>query len=414
MLLPLPRFRIYTKPWMYGTIAKDILLGKTKTGDAHRRLEERVMQKTGASYAVCMPKNRVGIFLVIRALIKPGQKVILSPLTISDIINMVICAGGVPVFADIRRETINIDPDEVEKLIDNNTGAVLVTHLHGYACDMDRIVQICKNRGVPLVEDAAQAFGTLYRSKMTGTLGDAGVYSFGMYKNVNSFFGGMVVTPHQWLHDRLRNEVATFPFQEIDYYLSKAFSGLSTDVATYPLLFKLFTYWIFRFGYLHNIKMLMSQITVDMDPKMKQVLPESYLRRLTPMQAELALPQIDKVDRDSDARIWFARMYYNGLKDLKDLVIAPFHDDRSHTYIYYPIQVPDRHALIRYMMTRGCDISASHYKNCADLEAFRTFYRDCPNARATANTLLYLPTYPRYSEEQGIRNIKVIREFFFR
>src|SRR5678815_6030607 len=102
---PLPRFRVYSKPWMYGAIARDVLAGRAHRGDDERQFEEAVKQYTGAPHAVCMPKARVGVFLLVRAMVPPGKKVILSPYTISDIINMVICAGAVPVFADIERAT---------------------------------------------------------------------------------------------------------------------------------------------------------------------------------------------------------------------------------------------------------------------------------------------------------------------
>jgi hypothetical protein len=78
-------------------------------------------------YAIAMPMVRVRIYMAIRALIKPGQTVIMSPYTIADVVNMVICAGGIPVFADIQRQTANIDPAGVEPLIGERTGAVLVT-----------------------------------------------------------------------------------------------------------------------------------------------------------------------------------------------------------------------------------------------------------------------------------------------
>lgn len=73
-----------------------------------------------------------------------------------------------------------MDPADLERLVDADTGAVLVTHLHGLACDMDRISAFCRTRGVPLVEDAAQAFGARFGGRPVGTFGDVGVYSFGV------------------------------------------------------------------------------------------------------------------------------------------------------------------------------------------------------------------------------------------
>src|SRR5262245_23623874 len=247
---PLPRYRIYTRPRDYARLAGDLLGRRWRSGDACRELERAIERRCDVAHALSTAKARAGIFLSVRALIRPGQKVVPSPYTISDVINMVICAGGIPVFADLERETCNIDPAQIEKLVDSDTGAVLVTHLHGLACDMERIAAGCRQRRIPLIEDAAQAFGARIGERRTGSFGDAGIYSFGMYKNVNAFFGGMIVTPHAELADRLGAEIQEHPYQELGYYLSKVASALATDLATWPPLFRSLTYRIFRFGYL--------------------------------------------------------------------------------------------------------------------------------------------------------------------
>ena len=151
---PLPRFRIYSRPRDYALVARDVVSRHWNVGESCRELEQDIAHRFDAGHAVCVPKARVGIFLAIRALIQPGRKVVLSPYTISDVVNMVICAGGVPVFADLESDTCNIDASEIEKLIDADTGAVLITHLHGLSCNVERIAAVCRDRGVPLVEDA--------------------------------------------------------------------------------------------------------------------------------------------------------------------------------------------------------------------------------------------------------------------
>lgn len=411
-MAPLPRFRVYSKPWMYAAILRDVLTGRAHRGDETRRLEEAVKAHTGTPYAVCMPKARVGVYLLVRAMVPPGKKVILSPYTISDIVNMVVCAGGVPVFADVERATANIDPAEIERLIDADTAAVLVTHLHGLACDMTRIAEICRRKNVLLLEDAAQAYTARWQGKPVGTFADAGVYSFGMYKNMNSFFGGMVVTPHRDVAERLRREVESFPWQETGYYLSKVREAFTTDLATWPPLFGAVTFPIFRYTFIHGMKFLSGAITVDANPVIKRELPESYLRRYTPMQARLVLPQLADAERQTRTRIGRARIYHEGLRDLPEVICAPFHDDLTHAYMYFVIQVPDRLALVKYLMRHGSDLAISHHKNCADFACFAEFHRDCPQARAVAASLIYLPAYPRYAERDVRRNVRLIREFF--
>jgi dTDP-4-amino-4,6-dideoxygalactose transaminase len=409
---PLPRYRIYSAPRDYRAVVREVVSRRWLRGDACEELESAVRDRHDVPHALCIAKARVGIFVTVRALIEPGQKVVLSPYTISDVVNMVICAGGVPVFADLEPDTCNIAPAEIERLVDGDTGAVLITHLHGLACDMERIPAWCRERGVPLVEDAAQAFGVRFGGRAVGTFGTAGIYSFGMYKNVNSFFGGMVVGNDAELMGRLRGEVEAFPPQEVGYYLSKVREALTTDVATYPPLFRALTYRIFRYGFLHDVGLLNSQVSVDANPEMKRELPESYLRRLTPMQARIVLSQLDGVDAAIRARIAHAQRYHEGLRDVREIGLPPLRSDFSHTYTYFPIQVEDRHAVLRHMMQERCDVAAQHLRNCADLPCFSEFARDCPNARRTAESVVLLPTYPRYSVGDVDRNIRVLREYF--
>jgi len=411
---PQPRFRIYSRPRDYWAIARDVATRRWLEGDACRELERAVAERQGIAHAVCAAKARVAIYLAVRALVPRGRKVILSPYTISDIVNMVICAGGIPVFADLERDTCNVDPADVERLVDADTGAVMVTHLHGLACDMERISALCRARGVALIEDAAQAFGARSGGRPVGSFGDAGIYSFGMYKNLKGFFGGMLVTPHRELAEKLRAEVEAFPPQELGYYLSKATSGLASDVATWPPLFKSIVYRVFRFGFLHEVSFLNNQVTVDLHPERKRELPESYLRRLTPMQARIVLGQLAGVDDAIRARIRAAERYHAGLRDQAGLLLPPLRSDFSHTYGYFPIQVPDRRDFLRFMMSERRDLAAQHLRNCADLPCFREFHRECPNARATARSVVLLPTYPRYGDEDVLRNIETIRRYFRR
>jgi perosamine synthetase len=409
---PQPRYRIYTTPGNYLNYFLDLASGNIQVGDYCSDLEEIISQDFGSRFAVCTPQARVGIYLTIKAIVKPGQKVILSPYTIADVINMVICAGAEPVFADIDPLTCNIAPLEIEKLIDKNTGAVMVTHLHGLSCPMDEIIPICKKHKIPLIEDAAQAFGAKYKGKNVGTFADAGIYSFGMYKNLTSFFGGMILTPHKKIQEKINFELSNFPFTETGKLTKKIISGLVTDLATSPMLFPFLVFPIFRFGHLKKVQAINKYVETELDLKAKKKIPENYLRQLTPTQARLALAKIDNVSSDILTRQHYARLYYDGLKKLKKIQLPPFIDDGSHIYTYFPIQFKERKKLIHYFMENHRDIGIQHLKNCAELPAFKPYYRDCPNARKTAEQLILLPTYPRYSEKEVKNNIRVIKSFF--
>ena len=110
-------------------------------------------------------------------------------------------------------------------------------------------------------------------------------------------------------------------------------------------------------------------------------------------------------------RLAFGGIYEQGLRDIPGLILSPFRKDGSHLYMYYPIQFPDRHVLVRFAVRRGRDFAISHHKNCAARACFKEYARDCPNAEKTSNSLIYLPTYPGYSEAEARVNVRVIRRF---
>lgn len=409
---PHPRYRIYTHPKSYLSFLRDLILSRINKGPDVEKFEKALAKKFEIPYVVCVPMNRVGIYLVLKNLIKPGQGVIMSPYTVFDIINMVICAKGVPVFADIEQQSSNIDPNKVEQLIDTNTGAVLITHLHGIGARIHEILKICRKHNLPLIEDTAQAFGARQNKKRLGTIGDVGIYSFGMYKNINSWYGGAVVSENKALIDKIRSELNQYKYQDSWFILKRIFKGLLNDFLTHPLIFKSLTYWIFRYGFLHNIAWINRRVLIELDTSRKSAIPPHYLCRLTPFQARLAFSQLNRIDSDNEIRNRNAALYRDGLKDIPDLVIPPKKNGSSYIYTYFPIQCEDRDNLLRWLMLHKRDVAAQHLKNCADIPDFSTFYRDCPIARKTANEVILLPTYPRYPISEVRKNIKAIRSYF--
>lgn len=412
---PRSRARFYARHTNYTAVAKDALLGRIHKGDDVAEIERDLAAYLGVKHGVCMPQARVGIYFTLKYLTAKKKKVILSPYTIHDVINMVICAGATPVFADIDRKTCNIDTPEVAKLIDGDTGAVMVTHLHGLACDIEGVAKLCRERGVPLVEDASQSFGARVAGRRLGTFGDAGIFSFGMAKNVNSLYGGLVATDRDDLAAHLREQLAPLPYQDAELLLRRAAFCLTGDLSTADVIFPLSTYQVFRFGYLRDIESLNKRWRGEDAPKIKEQIPESYLRRMTPMQARLLKPQIPEVDRLSQIRIGYARIYDRGLAGLNEIpgvITPPLREDGSHIYLNYALQVPDRHALLRYLMQHGRDLTVQHMGNNADYECYARWHRDCPNARATGTSVLLLPCYPGYGEREVERNVELIQRYF--
>ncbi len=410
-LSPQPRYRLYTRTASY-TLPVRQLFRAHSSGEAVLRLEEEVCRRLQVAAAACVPMARTGLWMGLLEMIRPGQTVIMSPLTIIDVVNMVLLAGGIPLFADTGRMSCGMDPAGAEALIDSRTGAVLITHLHGETSGAFMFREICRSHGVPLIEDAAQAFGASENGRRLGTIGDLGIYSFGFYKNVNAWRGGMVVSQDPGLIRRIRCRLDALP-QLPDWQLHGiVLRGALTDVATWPPVFSRLVYPLIRHGHLKGIGTVNRHLDPEYGATRLTAVPPGYLYRMTEAQAQIALAQMESVDVASHARISNASLYDKGLHEADHLVKPRWSCDGSNTYMYYPLRCRERNALLSYAMRNRRDFAAQHLRNCADLPEFRNLYRDCTNARAAARELVLLPTYPRYPRAEILQNIEVIQSFY--
>lgn len=168
-------------------------------------LEEEVAAYCGAKRAVGVSSGTDAILCVLMSLgIGPGDEVIVPPFTFFSTAGCVSRLGARPVFADIDPQTFNIDPDWIEAAITDRTRAIMPVHLFGQCADMDPICELADERGICVIEDAAQAIGATYKGRRAGTIGRVGCFSFFPSKNLGGFGdGGIIVTDDVELADRM-------------------------------------------------------------------------------------------------------------------------------------------------------------------------------------------------------------------
>lgn len=152
--------------------------------------------------------------------LSPGDEVILPSFTFSSTATSIVNGGGVPVFVDIRPDTMNIDETKIESAITDKTKAIMVMHYAGVSCEMDTIMEIAKKYNLYVIEDAAQAFMATYKGKMLGTIGDFGCFSFHETKNISMGEGGAIV-----IRDKEHNELAEI-YREKGTNRSRFYRGL--------------------------------------------------------------------------------------------------------------------------------------------------------------------------------------------
>lgn len=169
-------------------------------------LENEVAAYVGSKYAIGCASGSDALLLALMALgVGPGDEVIVPAFTFVATAGSVARLGAKPAFVDIEPETYNLDPAKIEAAFTSRTKAIIPVHLFGLAADMDAINEIAARRGVPVIEDAAQAIGSMCRGRMVGGLGTMGCFSFFPSKNLGGCGdGGMITTDDSVLADRLK------------------------------------------------------------------------------------------------------------------------------------------------------------------------------------------------------------------
>lgn len=179
--------------------------GFVNDGKTTEQLESAVADLIGVKYAVAVTSGTAALYLALKAKdIGPGDEVIVPDTTFIATANAVVMAGATPRFIDIVRQSLNIDPLQLEAAINAKTKAVIPVHVSGRLADMQSILNIAKKHKLTVIEDAAEAFGSKKTGKSAGTYGDMGCFSFSPNKTITTGQGGMIVTNDAEIHQRLR------------------------------------------------------------------------------------------------------------------------------------------------------------------------------------------------------------------
>jgi len=183
-----------------------ILTEKSGMGPKVLEFERAFAKFIGARHAVAMSSGTAALHaaLLSRGAV-PGDEVIVPSFTFSSTAEAVLLAGAKPVLADIDPETYTIRPESVESVITRKTKAIIAVHLYGLPADMRAITEMARDRGIGVIEDAAQAHGAMYDGRIVGTMGDMACFSFYAGKNMTTGEGGMVTTNDDELGEALRS-----------------------------------------------------------------------------------------------------------------------------------------------------------------------------------------------------------------
>jgi len=175
------------------------------TGPKVSEFEESCAARVGAKHAVSFSSGTAGLHAAAFAAgLKPGDEAITTPMTFAATANCVLYQGATPVFADVSRDTLNLDPVQVAKKVSSKTRAILPVDYAGHPAELEAICELARHRGLVVIEDACHALGAEYRGRQVGSIADLTVFSFHPVKHITTGEGGMVATNKSDLADTLR------------------------------------------------------------------------------------------------------------------------------------------------------------------------------------------------------------------
>lgn len=275
------------------------------TGPKVHKLEEMFAKYKGTKYAMALYSCTAALHLSLLAIgIKPGDEVIVPTMTFAATANTVIHTGGIPVFADCEKDTMNINPHDIERKITPKTKAIIPVHFAGRPCNIDAIIDIAKKHNLKIIEDCAHAIETEYHGKKAGTFGDIGCFSFYVTKNIVTGEGGMAITDNEDYANIIK---------------IMGLHGMSKDA------WKRFS----DSGYKHY-----------------QVLYAGYKYNMMDLQAAIGIHQLPRVDKYWERRQEIWNRYNEAFKDLQVFTPALVEPGTRHAYHLYTLLLDIDHLKI--------------------------------------------------------------------
>ncbi|HEY7134569.1 MAG TPA: DegT/DnrJ/EryC1/StrS family aminotransferase [Acidimicrobiia bacterium] len=255
-------------------------------------LEARFAELLGARHAIACASGTAAVHLGVVAVDpEPGDEIITTPITDMGALSPILYQGAIPVFADVDVETCNVTADTIAARLSDRTRAIVVTHLFGNPCDMPAIEELARERGLPVIEDCAQAYLARSRGRLVGTIGAVGCFSLQQGKHITTGEGGIVVTNDDAHARRMR------------LYVNKA--------------------WPYG----------------EADPD-HEFLALNY--RMTELQGAVARAQLEKLEAGVGQRVAMAERLTAQLADVDGITTPRALDGDAHTYWKYCLRVDER------------------------------------------------------------------------
>ena len=362
----------------------------------------------GGTNVVPIGRARAGLYLLAKSAVdRNRRRVIMSPSTIPDVVNMVRFAGGEPVFVDFLPKSTNVDLGHLESLIDERTACVMLTHYHVNQNGLLDVKEMCRSSGIKLFDDCAISLGASIGGARVGTLTDGSMFSFSGFKILNYLWGGIVATRDDETFSAISAEVGEWERLQIGQYKKQAVKILQYAVGTSSVLFPIVFY--LRRALLSG-------------RKIEDILPLSRLETVSldeTIRSRPAMAAVDEWNRKIsdigsivDHRRSIAAIYDESFRDISVSAETSEANRRESAFVNYPILagIERRDEVYRKVLERDYDVGVSLYPNVNETESYTSIEGRTANVSALVRSVVTLPTHPKITPEYAHKLAAAVKE----
>jgi len=369
----IPLFKIYWEEDDLRGIDDSVRSGMNwAVGKNVSSFEKGLSEYIGSKYCLTFNSGTSALHAVLLAYgIGPGDEVIVPSFTFIATANSPLFVGARPVFADIEKDTYGLAPDDVAEKITAKTKAIMPIHYAGCACKIRELKELAEDRGILLIEDAAESFGAGIGNRKAGTFGDSGMLSFCQNKVITTGEGGAIVTDSKEIYEKLMLIRSHGRLETSDYFSS-------TDYMDYVSL--------------------------------------GYNFRMSNITAALGISQLSKADKIISMRRERAGYLTGRLQKIKDITVPKAPQDYFHVYQMYTIRLERRDEMIKHLAKRGI-MSKVYFYPIHMTSFYRTklgYDVKLPVTESLSARVLTLPMHPAITREELDAVAEGIEDFYKR
>lgn len=381
------------------------ITSKLDDPDQVKMAETAFANYVGRQHCVVFPFARTAIWSTLRSLNLPiGSRILLPPLTIKPILDVVVHLGMTPVFVDISPETACFDENSLSESLRQKPSVAILTYLFGLVPDVERIVKMLKQQNIYVIEDFSQCLNGEFNGKKIGTFGDVSIYSASSVKTLDTFGGGFAVTDNLQTAEALKKFQLSLNKPVRTDLLHAIARNLLRNIASNRLVFSLATFQLLKLLARFSARSF-GRFTGARSTEPLASLPESWFRRYTSVQAQVAIHEIPRVSRKDEQRIAHIQRIISSTID----VPRPTGDfEQRHVYWQFIVYVNNFDKARRHFSRSLIDCATTSLVLLTDLPKYPGQI-ETRNARRLYECGVYLPCYHQLNHTEVKRIIESLR-----